>query len=186
MGVTTDTRARMILSAALLIREHGVNGTSIPKVLEHSKGPRGSVAHHFPGGRTELLTEALRFAAATMMGALSRRRDAGASPAELFDFLTGFFTDQLASTDFTAGCPVGAAAQDAYDDPAIGPVVAEIIEEWIGFVADSLVEAGSSREEADDLALFGITALEGAILVSRVQRSVRPLEVMRARIRPLL
>ena len=55
-------RDRMIVSAALLIRERGAHATAISDVLEHSGAPRGSAYHHFPGGRTQLLCEAIDFA----------------------------------------------------------------------------------------------------------------------------
>ena len=55
-------RERMITSTALLIREKGARATSIDDVLAHSGAPRGSVYHHFPGGRDQLLREATDFA----------------------------------------------------------------------------------------------------------------------------
>src|SRR5918999_1621852 len=81
VGVTTGTRARMINSAALLLREHGVAGTSIARVLQHSQGPRGSVQFHFPGGRAQLLTEALAWAGGLVTDALSRSAARGDTPA---------------------------------------------------------------------------------------------------------
>jgi len=54
----------MIASTALLVRERGARATSIDDVLEHSGAPRGSVYHHFPGGRDQLLREATEFAGA--------------------------------------------------------------------------------------------------------------------------
>jgi TetR/AcrR family transcriptional regulator, lmrAB and yxaGH operons repressor len=186
VGVTTDTRARMITSAALLLREHGVAGTSIPKVLEHSNGPRGSVGHHFPGGRTELITEAVTWAGNLVTDALAKARTQGSSPAEVFAFICDFYEKQLVSTDFAAGCPVGAAAQEAFDDPAIGPVIADIIGSWTAALADALVEDGRDRTEADALALMCVCSLEGAILVARVQKSAKPIESVKAHVLPLL
>lgn len=186
MGVTTDTRARMITSAALLLREHGVAGTSIPKVLAHSQGPRGSVGHHFPGGRTELITEALTWAGSLVTDALTKRRAAGATGAELFTFVCDFYAKQLTSTDFAAGCPVGAAAQEAFDDPDLGPVIARIVASWTDALADALVADGRARSDADDLALLCVSSIEGAILVARLERSTRPIDTVRDRLLALL
>lgn len=186
MGATTDTRARMITSAALLLREHGVAGTSIPKVLAHSNGPRGSVGHHFPGGRTELITEAVNWAGALVTDALAKKHAAGATPAEVFSFICDFYAKQLTSTDFAAGCPVGAAAQEAFDDPVIGPVITTIIDSWTSALTDALKEAGRNAREASELALLCVCSLEGAILVARVQKSTQPIDVVRGRILPLL
>ncbi|MGO4757142.1 TetR family transcriptional regulator, partial [Streptomyces sp. 2MCAF27] len=51
----SDSRDRMVLSAAELLREYGAGATSIDRVLVHSGAPRGSVYHHFPGGRAQLI-----------------------------------------------------------------------------------------------------------------------------------
>ena len=52
----------MVVSAALLIRERGAHPTAIADVLAHSGAPRGSAYHYFPGGRTQLLCEAIDYA----------------------------------------------------------------------------------------------------------------------------
>lgn len=52
----------MVQSAALLFRERGVLGTSFNDVIEHSGAPRGSIYHHFKGGKTQLAEEATRWA----------------------------------------------------------------------------------------------------------------------------
>src|SRR6059036_1384349 len=62
MPPRSDARTRMIQSAALLFRERGVEGTAFADVLEHSGAPRGSVYHHFPGGKLQLAEEATRHA----------------------------------------------------------------------------------------------------------------------------
>ena len=55
-------RERMIVSTALLMRERGARATSLDDVLEHSGAPRGSIYHHFPGGKVQLGVEAVRYA----------------------------------------------------------------------------------------------------------------------------
>jgi TetR/AcrR family transcriptional repressor of lmrAB and yxaGH operons len=52
------TRDRMLLSAVTLLRERGRNGVTLDAVLAHSGAPRGSIYHHFPGGRDQLVLEA--------------------------------------------------------------------------------------------------------------------------------
>lgn len=186
MGVRTDTRERMVTSAALLLRQHGVAGTSVARVLNHSGGPRGSVGHHFPGGRTQILTEALHHAGQQVSGALRQAHAHGASGAEVFAAVCGHYAEQLATTDFSAGCPVGAAAQEAYRDHDLGPVVTQILTDWIGGLGELLVEDGHTTATARDLATLAVSTLEGAIMVARVQRSTAPIDTVLAQIGPLL
>ena len=186
MGATTDTRQRMVSSAALLLREHGVAGTSIVKVLEHSRGPRGSVGFHFPGGRAELLTDALRWAGGHVTAMLQQATEQEASPADVFEGICEHYKQQLAASDFAAGCPVGAAAQEAYREAALGPVVASIIDDWQAGLADVLTRSGHDPDDSAELAMLCISAVEGAITMSRVKRSTDPIDIVRVKITPLL
>ena len=56
------TRQKMISGAADLIRRRGVNATSLRDVVNHTGTPRGSLAFHFPGGKLELVGEAIALA----------------------------------------------------------------------------------------------------------------------------
>ncbi len=178
MGVSTGTRARMVNSAALLLREHGVAGTSVARVLEHSHGPRGSVQFHFPGGKTQLLAEALAWAGDYVTTLLARARAKGATPAEVVEAICQYYASQLSDTDFRAGCPVGVVAQEAYADPELGTAVAKVFDDWATALQAVLVDAGHTEPEAADLALLCISSIEGAITLARVRRSTRPIQLV--------
>src|SRR5690625_31578 len=186
MGARTDTRDRMVASAGSMLREHGVAGTSFAKVLEHSGGPRGSIGFHFPGGKAELVTDALRWASGRVTDALARAREDGTPPVEVFAGICAFYAAELTKTDFRAGCPVGAVAQEAYDDEALGAVVGEIVETWVDGLARLLAEHGRTREAAEELATTCVASLEGAILLARVRRSRQPIDAVLAAVGPLL
>lgn len=186
MGLRTDTRDRMVTSAALLLRERGVARTSVATVLDHSGGPRGSVGFHFPGGRAELLTEALRSAGDRITARLTQITGTGVSPADVFQGICEYYKTQLEASDFTAGCPIGAAAQEAYDDPTLGPIVAGIIEDWAAVLSEALTLTGHDPMHAADLAMLCIASLEGGITMCRVTRSTRPLDVVQTHVQPLL
>ena len=64
-----DSRDRMIASAIRLFSEHGLTATSVRDVVEHAGAPRGSVYHHFPGGKDQLAQEAVQ-SAGDRIGAL--------------------------------------------------------------------------------------------------------------------
>ena len=87
-------RERMVVSAALLIRERGAHPTAIADVLAHSGAPRGSAYHYFPGGRTQLLCEAVDYAAQFMADRLER----ATSAVEVLDELFDFYRDELQRT----------------------------------------------------------------------------------------
>src|SRR2546423_14603501 len=68
LSVIVTSRDRMIVSAALLLREKGLTGTSFGDVIDHSGAPRGSIYHHFPDGKAQLVQEAMRYAGSYVAG----------------------------------------------------------------------------------------------------------------------
>ena len=67
----SSSRAQ-VQSAATLIRERGIHGTGLREVVAHSGGPRGSLGRFFPGGKTQLVTEAIDVALVELFGDLER------------------------------------------------------------------------------------------------------------------
>lgn len=180
-------RERMVVSAALLIRERGARATAISDVLEHSGAPRGSAYHYFPGGRTQLLCEAVDFAG-EHVAALIAGADDG---LQLIDTLIDKYRRQLLDTDFRAGCPIVAVSVEAGEQDAerMGPVVeraAAAFDRWTDLIAARLIADGIPGERAADLALLATTALEGAIVLARVRRDLIPLDVVRRQLRESL
>ncbi|MGD1256817.1 TetR/AcrR family transcriptional regulator [Mycobacterium seoulense] len=180
-------RERMVISAALLIRERGAHATAISDVLEHSGAPRGSAYHYFPGGRNQLLCEAVEYAGEHVAAIIA---EAG-SGAQLMDTLIDKYRQQLLDTDFRAGCPVVAVSVEAGEDAGerMAPVVeraASVFDRWTDLIAQRFIADGIPRERAADLAVLATTALEGAIVLARVRRDLAPLDVVHRQLRELL
>lgn len=178
----------MLRSAAVLIRERGARATSIDDVLRHSEAPRGSVYHHFPGGRRQLIAEATEHAA----GYVEQQMRLGAArlePAEAFDAVISSYRRQLLDTGFRAGCPVAAVAVEAPQDeeePTPLDAAARGFASWQAVLRDHYVDHGASSDAADELALTVIAAVEGALILCRAQRDIAPLDAVHHQLRPLL
>jgi AcrR family transcriptional regulator len=179
-------RERMVVSAALLIRERGAHPTAIADVLEHSGAPRGSAYHYFPGGRTQLLCEAIDYAAAH----IATRIDKANNGIELLDELISDYREQLIRSDYRAGCPVVAVAVEAGEpDKDAGPMIhraAAAFSRWNGSIADRLTADGVAADRAEDLAMLITTSIEGAIIVARASRTVVPLDLVHRQLRALV
>jgi AcrR family transcriptional regulator len=176
----------MLTSAALLLREHGVSGTSFARVLEHSGAPRGSLGHHFPGGKREMVADAVRWAGGAATTAMRHAVERGDSPAKLFSMICDFYRRALVDSDFAAGCPVGNVAQEAYDDPTLRAAANEVFDDWRTILVDALVAGGHRRKSATDLAELCIAALEGALMLARVRQSADPIDAVERRLTTVL
>ena len=182
MSVTTPpargnrgtTRSKMLVSAAEVLRECGAAGVTIDEVLARSGAPRGSVYYHFPEGRSQILTEALRYAGDAITATIDGAVERGAK-ALLRDFVE-YWQRQLAASDFTAGCPVVAAAiGSAPDEPQLSAEAGQILEHWRTALSRAFLTDGFDQTDAASLAVMSIAALEGAVVLCRSTRSTEPL-----------
>ena len=168
-----DTRTKMLISAAEVMRERGAAGVTIDEVLTRSGAPRGSVYYHFPEGRNQILAEALQYAGDAITADIDDAAGRGAKV--LLRQFVEFWERVLVDSDFNAGCPVVAAAiGSADDDVLLAAEAGRIFAHWRtaltwAFVADGFVES-----DADSLAVMSIAALEGAVVLCRSTTQQRP------------
>lgn len=168
------TKSRMLASAAEVLRERGAAGVTIDEVLSRSGAPRGSVYHHFPRGRNQLLLEALQFAGESMTTAIDSATDEGAMT--LVHKFVDMWEEVLRDSDFAAGCPVAAAAISSSDeDPQLAEDAARIFEHWQTALTRAFAADDFEAAEAAVLATTTIAAIEGAVILCRSLRSPQPL-----------
>jgi len=174
--VAGKSRERMLLSAVQLFRRHGYNGTGFREVVAHSGAPRGSIYHHFPGGKAQLGAEAVTFAGESANAMVLRWLESDGVVAGLEKFWASW-TRYIESSDFQDGCPVvGVAAESHPEAPELAAAAANAFELWEATFAAALRRAGiTKKQEAHDLALLVISSLEGATVMSRAARDTRPL-----------
>ena len=167
-------RERMVVHAADLIGRDGVAATSIGDVISASSAPRGSIYHHFPGGKTQLMTEAVRYAGEFIAERIGRPTTM--TPADTVREIGGVWRRLLVNTDFQFGCPVLAGGLARRSEPAVADASAEILQRWADLVTARLVVDGVDSDRADSLANLVIAAVEGAVGLCQTRRSVEPLD----------
>ncbi|MGV9670217.1 TetR/AcrR family transcriptional regulator [Gordonia sp. NPDC003504] len=167
-------RERMVVHAADLIGRDGVAATSIGDVIAASSAPRGSIYHHFPGGKTQLMTEAVRYAGEFVATRIGSQHPG--SPSEAVIGVGDVWRRMLVNTDYQFGCPVLAGGLARRSEPAVADEAEEIFGNWIRLIATRLVAEGVDPDRADSLAILVVSAIEGAVGLCQTQRSVEPLD----------
>lgn len=172
------TRTKMLASAAEVMRERGAAGVTIDAVLARSGAPRGSVYYHFPDGRNQILTEALRYSGDSITAIIDDA--AGRGARALLQEFVGYWERLLSDGGFTAGCPVVAAAIGCSDGddpkgPRLSAEAGAILGRWCTALTRAFVNDGFDDADAASLAVMSIAALEGAIVLSRSTRNAGPL-----------
>ncbi len=116
--MATDTRRRMIAGAAEAIGTQGAAAMSLRDLARAAGVPLGSTYHHFPGGKAQLVEEAVAATGRQVSRLLEQSREQGVEAA-LRSFAEHWRV-LLVRTDFATGCPVLAVATEAEPAPAGG------------------------------------------------------------------
>jgi AcrR family transcriptional regulator len=178
-------RDRIVFSAAQLIRRDGVTATGLREVVEHAGAPRGSLQHYFPGGKEQLVNEAVEWAGGYAAGRIARfmsglRRP---TPGRLFAAMVQQWVD-----DFSAnGCPVAAATVDCADSvESTRAAASAAFAAWRAPIAGALRALGVPARRTAPTATLMLSALEGAILIARAEHDLRALHVVARELGPML
>ncbi|WNI19668.1 helix-turn-helix domain-containing protein [Actinacidiphila sp. ITFR-21] len=180
----------MVFSAAQLIRRDGVSATGMREVAAHARAPRGSLQHYFPGGKEQLVNEAVAWAGryagnrvARFLAAMSEPP----TPSRLFAAMVQQWTDEFQTAGFASGCPVAAATVDCAESTgSTRAAAADAFATWNAPVARALTSMGVPAAQAPSLATLMISTLEGAILISRAEHDIRALTTVAQQLGPLL
>lgn len=184
MSITT--RDKMIAGAADLMSRRGVNATSMRDVVRHTATPRGSISHHFPDGKRQLIAEAVTFAGKQVSIPLEKAMNDRGVIGGLEAFIASW-RRQLEATGFEAGCPVLAVAVDRYvgeasdrDDETAQQHLLDLADgvfaDWRQIMRAALLREGLAAERSERLATLVVASIEGTVAMCRASRSADPLD----------
>jgi TetR/AcrR family transcriptional regulator, lmrAB and yxaGH operons repressor len=174
-----DPKRKMISSAIELLARRGLQGTSFGEVLKHSGAPRGSVYHHFPGGKDELVAAAIDRVSERALKTLDAK--AGSPATEIAATFLQLWREVLVRSNFEAGCSVLAVVVAA-ETPRLRERAAGIFTAWRERLADLLRQGGLPRTDASAMATLLVAACEGAVVLSRSTRSLEAFELVAAQL----
>ncbi|MEV0208634.1 TetR family transcriptional regulator [Streptomyces sp. NPDC050788] len=174
-----ETRRRIVAAAAQLMYERGVTEATLEDVRA-AAGVSGSQVYHYFSDKQELLLAVIEyqtqsvldmqeplFAELDTMEGLRRWRDA--------------LVEYQLRLQCRGGCPIGSLGSEvAETNPEARLAAASGFVRWEAAIRSGL-QAMHDRGELDgdpeELALATLAALQGGLLLTQLQREVRPLEV---------
>jgi AcrR family transcriptional regulator len=170
-----QTRASMVEGAIQLLATRGVHGASLLKVLEHTGAPRGSVYHHFPGGKEELILAALDLTGQRHDRFVDRFR--GTSAEEITAGYLELWRRILVRSGLESGCPILAVTVSVPAGPLLNRA-GEIFRTSQRHLVELYVEVGVVRAAAERFVTFLVASAEGAVVLARAQQDIDPFEVV--------
>jgi AcrR family transcriptional regulator len=170
-----DGRALLLNGARQLLAEKGYAGMELRDVAARGHAPRGSIYHHFPGGKTQLAREAAELEGSTIRDLIERSLE----ERGLRETLTLFgeiFRRRVADHPERLGCPVAAAALARPEDAELAAVATAAFQSWERPIAAALRGEGVSGKDAEAFAGLVVSTVEGALLRARAAGDHGPLD----------
>ncbi len=180
---SAQTQTRLLASTAALLRERGYHGAGLGDILSGSGVPKGSLYHHFPGGKAELAAAALHMSGDQIITWL-RRVDAGcASATDVVRMFCDHYIAELRDSDFRRGCPLATVALESAGLPdqvhdQVGVAITALTE----FVAERLARDDPAATDPVGFATEIVAVIEGALIMAKATRTVTPIEIIRDRL----
>jgi AcrR family transcriptional regulator len=182
--MASDSRARMVRSAASLIRSRGMSATSFSDVLGDSRAPRGSIYHHFPNGKAQLAEEAIRWTSDRVVAHL--RVGKPGTPPEALERFIDMWRQTVVESHGTAGCVVAGVAIDTAGDAKMLKLVKATFRTWAAVLAERLEAAGVPPKRATPIAMATLAGMEGALILCRAEGDTKPLDTVARELMRLL
>ena len=187
MSPQSPTRVRLVETARILFWESGYEATSLADVLEKA-GARSGSLYYFFRTKDELLLAVLdKYFELLWPMVIEPVFTRVSDPIErIFGILDGY-RQGLVYTGCTHGCPIGNLALEVCDDlPRARVKIAGNFEGWRAWIRKCL-EAAQDRFPAnvnrEQLAIFVLTVMEGAVMQARAHQSLEPYDASMAQLR---
>jgi AcrR family transcriptional regulator len=182
MAKRSDARQKMVRAATQLIRERGYSATAVSDVLDLSDAPRGSVYHHFPGGKSELGMEAAAAHAHSQIELIDRVAEQAEAAAGFIERYVDLGRDSMEASGYGRGCGIAPLVIDGatQESAALGETARRGFSEMVDRLAFHFIVFGLDRPNARELAEGVVAGVEGAMITSRALHDPSPFNAVRA------
>lgn len=172
----SSKREQIIETTCELMEMQGYHATGLNQILAESGAPKGSLYYYFPDGKVELGLEAIATSSRLIE---SRIRAVMAEIDDPVTAVTTFITtlaNYIDESGYRAGGPITAIALEAAStNDQLREACQQAYQNWQDAFAEKLRQGGFTEARSRRLSVLIIAALEGAIILSRSQRSGQPL-----------
>lgn len=182
-----ETKVRIIEKTADLIRVQGYHATGLNQIIQESNTPKGSLYFHFPGGKEELGIAAVQSAGFAETQKMEAVLNSEEQVGEAVKALIQMIAEELHSSAFRRGCPIAMVAVEvsATNDP-LRQTCEGVYQDWFTLIQKRLQKSGFALEAANTWSMLILSSIEGALLLSRTQQSIQPLETIAKHLNQLL
>jgi TetR/AcrR family transcriptional repressor of lmrAB and yxaGH operons len=175
-----SSREAFVRATARLLQRQGYGETAVSEIVKRSGAPKGSLYFHFPGGKEELAVAAMTRAGEQLRSAIAAIVGSGDRIGESLGRLVDALAAALEGSGYRDGCPIATVTLEAATgSPAIRASADAVFASWLEVLQARLTADGLNAEAAERRALLVLSAIEGALILSRARHDTAPLAAVR-------
>ncbi len=169
-------KQHLVRTAMRLFRRQGYASTGLQQILAESGAPKGSLYYYFPQGKEALGEAAVVMAGGMVQEMLSDLAARHKSPKRFVRAYCKVMAGWMEESGYGSGCPIATTLLETVpESPAITESGRVAIDGWIDVIAGVLVNGDFDAKTARRRAQLIVAAMEGALILSRVRQSSRPI-----------
>jgi TetR/AcrR family transcriptional repressor of nem operon len=178
-----QTRRKIVEAAAPIFNKRGYEGSSLNDLMEATGLKKGGIYRHF-SSKEELAAEAFDYTWEAAWNSRLPHVDEKSNGIEKLKQLIANFVGQRSPV--AGGCPILNTAIDADDgNPVLRAHVAKALRSWLSrlqAIVDQAQARGETQPGVDPkaVATLIVASLEGALMMSRIQRNDEALRRVQA------
>jgi TetR/AcrR family transcriptional regulator, lmrAB and yxaGH operons repressor len=178
LPATPKHRQPVIDAAVTLFRRQGYSATGLNDIVEASGAPKGSLYYYFPEGKPSIAVAAVEEAGRRVARTVERLAGETRSTGDLVRAHARLLAGWMQKSGFRDGCPITTVLLElAPADRAVAQAGRDAYAARLGLLTEKLIADGFPRERARRLAGLCVSAIQGALIQARVERSGAPIEI---------
>lgn len=175
MAKVSSAREDMLTAAVELFRARGYEGVGVAELLAKSGAPRGSLYFHFPGGKQQIGAEVVGRVSDEVALRFRGLHESGVDMDTFIEVVFKTTAKESQDRDYCATCPMAAIATGfGASDDKLAAAVRDAFNSWEREIAIAANARGMSEANAAVFASAMMTAMEGAFVISKAQRTSAP------------
>ncbi len=176
-AAVVDTRERILRAALRLFRKHGYHGVGINDILALAQAPKGSMYHHFPGGKEAIGVAVVAHITQGLLDMMAQHRTGGGGAANSVRRMGAALTAAVERTQHELCALFAAFAAERSQTPALAEAVRVAYEQVCQQVVQQLRADGWPLREARDTAALVVMLIEGGSMLSAAQGDLNALKL---------
>ena len=167
LPLNTDTRERLLTAAQRLFRKRGYHATGLSDILEAAQAPKGSLYHHFPGGKEAIGVCVVEKISNSLLGLLTQSRSR--STEAVIRQAGAQMQIAMEKTNYELCTLFASFTAERKTSPQLGLAVTLAYGELTAAIEALLRRDGLTARVAKDKALLVTALMEGGLLLSQAQ-----------------